>query len=308
MASLAPANPRSFYSGVLPALPHGAIAIVDLSKKARWSEIELAEAIECDPGLFGQVLQFMNLEASDHEQVLCVRAGLQVFDCDSILDFAMSHAHYSTVPNPKFGQYAIKLMWQDWLRRATFAREVGRLMNLEDAEDLFSVALLKDMAIPLLMRSLTSDQRTAVDRRFSEGLRLNGIERDFFDWNHVDAATKLAELWGLPTRFASLLTHRTHLGEMIAAGPYMHGNACIALAALIPECDKDDWPENDRQEFIGGFSELTDLPLHTLYDLLISTDQASLRYSPMLRVRPPRTKLATIVKGSSASESSVSND
>ena len=61
------------------------------------------------------------------------------------------------MPNPKCGPFDLKSLWQDSLRRGLFARAMGKLLGLREAEEAFAAALLQDMAIPLLAKELPEE-------------------------------------------------------------------------------------------------------------------------------------------------------
>ena len=50
-----------FHSEVLPALPHSAITLLQLSQNADSGPSDFAKPIEADPGLMGQVLKYKGL-------------------------------------------------------------------------------------------------------------------------------------------------------------------------------------------------------------------------------------------------------
>ena len=49
-----------FHAEVLPALPHSAITLLQLSQNPETGPSDLSKPIEADPGLMGQVLKFVN--------------------------------------------------------------------------------------------------------------------------------------------------------------------------------------------------------------------------------------------------------
>ena len=49
-----------FHSEVLPALPHSAITLLQMSQSPDSGPAEFSKPIEADPGLMGQVLKFVN--------------------------------------------------------------------------------------------------------------------------------------------------------------------------------------------------------------------------------------------------------
>ncbi|NND97992.1 MAG: HDOD domain-containing protein [Pirellulaceae bacterium] len=285
-----------FHTDILPALPQSALAIVQLSQQTENGSQEFVKAIEADPGLMGQVLKFANSEEFEFSgQIMSVHDALVRVGTRAICNFAMWNAVFSLTPNPKFGPYELKALWQDSLRRAVFARAIARSMNLDDAEDLFAGALLQDMAIPLLLRELPKQYEELVARRAAEGRRLSGLEYEMFGWDHADAAAMLAKRWHLPDRFVDLVGQHTRMDGIVDGGAETHGNMCVALASLLPSCRDGDWDDEEREQFIDGYERLTRKPFESLRDLFVQVDRESNEFAPLLRLPPPQRELADYI-------------
>ena len=180
-------------------------------------------------------------------------------------------------------------VWQDSLRRALFARELGRSMSLENAEDLFAGALLQDMAIPLLLKELPEQYETLVTRRAAEGRRLSGLEKEIFGWDHADASAMLAQQWNLPEEFVTLIAQHTRLEELLEGGPEQYGSACVALASLLPACTDENWDEYEM--FISGYNQLTQNPSDVLREAFEKVDTDTIEFAPILRLPLPKRTL-----------------
>ncbi len=279
-----------FHAEVLPALPHSAITLLQLSHNPDAGPAELAKPIEGDPGLMGQVLKFVNSSYFGfRSEIMNVQQALTLVGMRAITNFALWNAVFSVIPNPKFGPFDLKSLWQDSLRRALFARKLGKILGLKNAEDLFAGALLQDMAIPLLLKELPNEYQALVQRRATEGRRLSGLEKEMFGWDHADAAAMLAKAWNLPDEFISLIAQHTHLGELLAGGQANHGAACVALASLLPSCSDDRWGEED--EFLQGFAALSGGGREELKQLFADVDESTNEFAPILKLPTPKVAL-----------------
>jgi HD-like signal output (HDOD) protein len=279
-----------FHADVLPALPHSAIALLQISQREDCGPAQLAKPIEADPGLMGQVLKFVNSSYFGFSrEIMSVQQALTLVGSRAITNFALWNAVFSVIPNPKFGPFDLKSLWQDSLRRAVFSRLLGRLLKNPKAEDLFAAALLQDMAIPLLLKELPESYHDLVERRAKEGRRLSGLERELFGWDHADAAAMLAKKWNLPPEFVSLIGRHTHLEELLAGGKSCEGEACVALASLLPSCADDKWSE--RSEFTRGFQRLTGPQAGKLTELCREVDETTVSFAPLLKLPSPKKAL-----------------
>lgn len=279
-----------FRAEVLPALPHSAISLLQLSQRDDVGPTDFSKPIEADPGLMGQVLKFVNSSYFGFSrEIMSVHQAITLVGTRAITNFALWNAVFSVIPNPKFGPFDLKALWQDSLRRAVFARMLGRMLKLPNAEDLFAGALLQDMAIPLLLKELPDQYQQLVERRAKEGRRLSGLEQEMFGWDHADAAAMLAQRWSLPEDFVTLIARHTQIDELLAGGETDPGCVCVALASLLPSCSDDHWGEMDA--FYQAFAKVSGRDAATLAELLAEVDEATNEFAPLLKLPAPRRSL-----------------
>ena len=290
-----------FHSEVLPALPHSAITLLQLSQNADSGPCDFAKPIEADPGLMGQVLKFVNSSYFGFSrEIMSVQQALTLVGTRAVTNFALWNAVFSVIPNPKFGPFDLKSLWQDSLRRALFARMLGRSLDLKNSEDLFAGALLQDMAIPLLLKELPTEYEGLVERRAEEGRRLSGLEKEMFGWDHADAAAMLAKQWNLPDEFVTLIAQHTHLSELLDGGETQRGAACVALASLLPSCSDDCWGE--RGQFVEGYRQLSGQSESILEKLFGEVDEATVEFAPVLKLPIPKTALTEYLRDEAEDE------
>ena len=193
---------RILSTAQLPALPQSAIKLLELSRDPDNGPAEFAAPIEADPGLAGQILKFVNSSyfGFSHE-ISSVKMAITLVGIRTIKNFSLWSAVFSLMPNPKCGPFDLKNLWQDSLRRALFARAMGKMLGLKEAEEAFSAALLQDMAVPLLAKELPKEYLALLEARHDSHIRLCELEQERFGWNHAQAGAKMARSWKMPEDF-----------------------------------------------------------------------------------------------------------
>ena len=285
----------------LPALPVSAMRLLELSQDPNKGPAEYAKPIEADAGLMGQVLRFVNSSYFGFSrEIASVQQALTLVGVRTIKNFALWSAVYSLIPNPKFGPFDLKSLWQDSLRRAVFARSLGRELRLPNAEDLFAAALLQDMAIPLLLKAMPEQYEGLVERRSKERVRLSSLERELFGWDHAEAAAALCRNWRLPEEFAVLIERHPALDELLNAPTPRIDAVCVALASMLPSCRDEQWDE--EEEFLDGIERVTESRTVDLQQLLTDVDKSFEEFAPVLKIQVPGKSLVDWYSESSASD------
>ena len=284
----------------LPALPVSAMRLLELSQDPNNGPAEYAKPIEADAGLMGQVLRFVNSSYFGFSrEIASIQQALTLVGVRTIKNFALWSAVFSLIPNPKFGPFDLKSLWQDSLRRAVFARNLGRVLRLPNAEDLFAAALLQDMAIPLLLKAMPEQYERLVERRTRERVRLSSLEREVFGWDHAQAAAALCRNWRLPEEFAILIERHPSLDELLDGEKPRIDAACVALASLLPSCRDEQW--DDEEEFLGGIERVTESRSVDLHQLMTDVDKSFEEFAPVLKIQVPDKSLVDWFSESSAS-------
>jgi HD-like signal output (HDOD) protein len=275
----------------LPALPTSAMRLLELSQDPKNGPVQYAAPIEADAGLMGQILRFVNSSYFGFSrEIASIQQALTLVGVRTIKNFALWSAVFSLVPNPKFGPFDLKSLWQDSLRRAVFARSLGRELKLSNAEELFAAALLQDMAIPLLLKALPEQYEGLIERRATERIRLSSLEVELFGWDHAQAAAALCRNWRLPEDFAVLIERHPALSELLDCPTPRIDAACVALASLLPSCRDEQWDEED--EFTSGLDRVAQSRSIDLAELLASVDKSFEEFAPLLQIQVPDKSLS----------------
>ncbi|MGA2256342.1 MAG: HDOD domain-containing protein, partial [Thermoguttaceae bacterium] len=204
-----------------------------------------------------------------------------------IKNFALWNAVFSLVPNPRCGPFDLKSIWQDSLRRALFARAIAKLHGFKTAEEIFTAALLQDMAIPLLAKEFSQVYLKLLEARNQGRQRLSNLENETFGWTHGQAAGLLARQWNLPEEFAAVIESHSSV-SVDGKKPGATGKQIVALSALLPPAADPLWIECSQWEELFGQI----CPSHpSPAGLLNQIDQEFTELAPVLKVSAPQKSL-----------------
>lgn len=274
----------------LPALPQSAIQLLELSQNPDNGPAEFAIPIESDPGLTGQVLRFVNSSYFGFSREISnVRLAITLVGIRTIKNFALWSAVFSLMPNPKCGPFDLKSLWQDSLRRALFARAMGHVFGLKEVEELFSAALLQDMAVPLLAKVAPDAYVKLLSARKQAGIRLSVLERTAFGWTHAEAAGIMARQWNLPDNFVVLIEGHLDTEYSTADRANQPKHVAVSLSALLPTIVDPLWTECELLE--GHYNRLCPTGQMPLVDLLTQIDTEFAEFAPMLKMARPSKSL-----------------
>ena len=156
-------------------------------------------------------------------------------------------------------------------------------MGIDETDEVFTAALLQDMAVPLLAKELPDAYTKLFDARAKSAyrLRLSELEVYAFGWHHASAAKMVAKQWNLPETLADLIEVHLSLDDKERASMKDPKNAAMGMSALLPAVDDAAW---------GEFNDWRPLPrylsLGRPYDrTALRPDRRSGEMAPMLGAR-----------------------
>jgi len=275
----------------LPALPQSAIHLLQVSQDPDAGPAEYAVPIEADPGLASQVLRFVNSSYFGFSrEISSVKLGITLVGTKTIKNFVLWSAVFSLMPCPKCGPFDLRTLWQDSLRRALFAREMGKICRLEESEELFAAALLQDMAVPVLAKEAPDLYLQLLTARNEGKRRLSTIERAVCGWDHAEAAVWVGRKWNLPERFIQLIA--THLLDVSESSSGDLGSMIVALSAALPPVSDAIWHEQTK--FDAGYARLFREGFPEVTEVLQRVDDGFAEIAPLLKIGIPARSLVEI--------------
>lgn len=277
----------------LPAMPQTAIRLLDLSKDPTAGPTEFAIPIETDPGLTVQVLRYVNSSYFGfRNEITSIKQAITLVGVRAIKNFVLYNAVFSMIPNPRCGWFDLRSLWQDSLRRALFARQMGRLLGMKEAEETFAAALLQDMAVPLLTREVPQAYTRLFGARTDSAnrVRLSRLERHVFGWDHAQAAGIMARRWELPEEFATLIENHLGIERFVDQAGTEPGKTSVSLSALLPTTGDEGWSE--CKQFEEFYDAITPPAADSAREMLNKIDEEFAEFAPVLRIALPKVALS----------------
>ena len=258
----------------LCALPQSASQMLELSKDPSNGPQEYAKPISADLGLSTQILRFVNSSFFGfHHKVTSIPLALSLVSVRTIRNFVLWNGLFTVLPDPHCGPFSIKVLFQDALRRAVFARIVTERYTKLDSDEAFTCALVQDMAIPVLAAKWETEYADMFHKSIFDHVRLSSLEREAMGWDHAYAGAVLAVRWNLGeliSRVVSQHTNNVFHGDTCSASPIV---GITALSAFLPKMHDSQWYE--VVPFVDAYQKLFGQKLTDIGSILDKTDAAS---------------------------------
>lgn len=280
----------------LLALPQSAAKVVALSQNPNNGPAEYAKAIGADVGLSSQVLRFVNSSFFGfRHQIKSVQHAMSMVSVKTIKNFVLWNAIFATLPDPKIGQFSLRAMSQDSLRRGAFAKVLAATMAAPgvDSEEVFLCALLQDTALPVIAQTWTNEYKAAFSYLATAERRLSELEREIFLWDHALAGGYFACEWGLGDEVGEIIAAHSHLPDGDMSSPLAIKKNIVALSALLPPVVSKGWRE--ASFFFEGVADVTASFPSAISDMesfLTKVDFESKDLYALLQFAPPAVSLA----------------
>ena len=280
-------------AGQLPAMPQTAVAILNVARDPTNGPAEYALVIESDPGLTVQILRFVNSSYFGfRNEISNVKLAISLVGTRTIRNFSLYTAVFSMIPNPQCGPFDLKKLWQDSLRRALFARRMGKVLGMKEAEEPFAAALLQDMAVPLLAKVVPHAYLKLFGARANSDakVRLSRLEEHVFGWTHAKAAGIVARQWNLPEAFATLIEDHLDIGRWSRHPDSEPARLAVSLSALLPTTSDANWAE--CQLFDRYYRKVKPNSAPVIEEVLEQTDKEFADFAPIMKMAVPKQSLA----------------
>ncbi len=236
----------------LPSFSAAAVSTLSLLR----SDADMSQIVErlmADPGLIVRILRTVNSAAFGlRNEVTNLEHAANLLGRSRIESLVLTAAVGDSLPSP--GGIDTAGFWQTSARRACLARHLARSLHPSQETEVFTAALLQDMAVPVLAESFPDRyaalyERTIVD----DSSTLQEMEQESFGYDHAQVSAMMAETWDLPEPLITAIADHHRPGQRApfaveAVSRIRHSNPVDSLEAVRTYCTEQLQLEPDTLE------------------------------------------------------------
>ncbi|HRP62664.1 MAG TPA: HDOD domain-containing protein [Phycisphaerales bacterium] len=203
-------NPR------LPSLPTVAVKVLELTRGERTNLREIAKVVENDQALAAKILRTVNSSYYGlSKPCSSINQAMVYLGLNAVKSLVLGFSLVESVDGG--GDHDVSFDYVDYWRRSIYSAAAARLIAIHagtcDPEEAFLGALVQDIGMIVLNRSLGDIYLQTVDIARGDHEKLTAVERHSFEVDHAMVGADLAERWNMPHRLVEVIRfHHDHAG------------------------------------------------------------------------------------------------
>ncbi|MFH2000060.1 MAG: HDOD domain-containing protein [Planctomycetota bacterium] len=227
---------RLFKEVEIPQLPEAVACLITEFNQQEPDIPKLTRIISSDIEISTKIIRTVNSALYGlPNEVKSIQSAITLLGLRSIRTIALSYSMRSSIPSPKGGLFDQDAFWTDSLIRALMARSMARKYLACNEDEAFTVSLLSDVALPVLLSVWNQYYEPIVDRWKSSCQRLSRLEQENFGWDHAQAGAWILKSWEFPDELVSLVSvHNLSIDGIRELGLDRTVALPVATAALLP--------------------------------------------------------------------------
>ncbi len=238
----------------LPPLPEIANRIIELRTNPNSSPADLAKAVELDPGLAAQVLNWARspFYGVEGEINTIEEAVVRVLGFDLVLNLALGLALGRTLSVPKDGPHGYAPYWQQSIISAALCHELIKAMPAKQRPDLglsYLCGLLQSFGF-LILAHVFPPQFSLINRHIEANPQLNrmNIEQNLLGLTREQIAAMLLQQWRMPT--AVVVAIRQQNNPLYEGDHAIYAKLLYVVARSLRQHGFGDGSEEPIKEYI----------------------------------------------------------
>ncbi len=257
----------------LPSFPHVPSSALERLSDPDVDLREVAEIIVADPGVSASILRRVNSAAfGSRRSVDSVHQAVGLLSVSEIEGMLISAGVRSVLPASTGNGHDPRQFWTAAARRAAIAGVMAAKVLPSQRSQVFTAALLQDMAIPFLAAE-RQDYGQLIESWRDGKADLPTLEFDSFGSDHAALAAQMCAKWEFPASLsAAIAAHHDSHREV-------ERPAIVQLVALL----RDTEDREDREAMIVAATETLHLPADAVEQLVAAgEEQAAVLLSTLM--------------------------
>ncbi len=185
----------------VPTFPGLAMRVLELLRDPEVDFDRVAEGLQWDPALTVQILKTVNSAAYGVSQpIQDVHHAVRFLGRGALEQIVLSVAVRKVLPATNAPGFHVGRFWKAACYRAIVAKGVAARLHPAQEAASFTGALLQDLAIPVLVHSLSTPYSDVLQRWHGDPqARLHELEKAQWGWSHDQVGGWLCTHWDMPT-------------------------------------------------------------------------------------------------------------
>ena len=223
----------------LPLLPEVAIKAMELARSPDGDASKLAELIQRDQAIAGQVLRVANSSAfCPRSEIVSLRQAIARLGMNLIAEITLTITLRSQFFMHDDWRDSMAKMWRHSVAAGQWAKALARIKH-RDAENAFICGLLHGIGKPVVL-NLVAD--VCMQRKLEAGIK---VMESVIDGWYVEVGSLVATSWELPAPIIEVITFHRYYQD---APHYVDETAITACAAFLGDATVAD-QTLDPEEF-----------------------------------------------------------
>lgn len=202
-------------------------AIENIIDDPNASVSDLEEVISIDPALTARILRIANsaFYGLSHK-ISSLTQAITILGFNALRNIIVTSEVFDAFPPEKNIIFDRYLFWKHSIATGCAARAIGKLLKLENYEEIFIGGLLHDIGKLVLEEFFKNEFRLIVNQVKMQGISLLDAENKILGFNHCDVGKKITSYWNFPQFFVDCSAYHCsgHKSET-----YSSKVACVKL-------------------------------------------------------------------------------
>lgn len=238
----------------LPPLPEIANRIIELRTDPNSSPTDLAKAVELDPGLAAQVLNWSRspFYGVQGDINTIEEAVVRVLGFDLVLNLALGLALGRTLSVPKDGPHGYTPYWQQSIISAALCHELIKAMPAQQRPDLglaYLCGLLQSFGF-LILAHVFPPQFRLINRHIEANPQLDrmNIEQNLLGLTREQIAAMLLEQWRMPPALVTAVRQQNN--PLYTGEQAVYAKLLYVVSRSLRQHNFGDGPDEPIKDYI----------------------------------------------------------